>query len=149
MRQIIRSAAALESTLADVRAFVCKHGYPVEVRANGASSKTMAQLGGLFAAWIPEISQFEGESEDDIHEKLKAKFLARIYCANPIGPEQTMWVALLIHYQEIGDMAKLEEHSLLISLAWSKVGQMRQYMDAIHNHYTTLGLVLQELEKGR
>lgn len=148
MRTIIRSAAALETTLADVRTFVRKHGYPVEVRANGASSKTMAQLGGLFAAWIPEISQFEAESEDEIHEKLKAKFLARIYCANPIGPEQTMWVALLIHYQEIGDMVKLEEHSALISLAWAKIGQMRQYMDAIFNHYASVGLVLQPLEKG-
>jgi hypothetical protein len=148
MRTIIRSRIDYQKALASLDAFVVKHDYPVEIVANVASSKTMAQLGGLFAAWIPEISQFEGEGEPKVHADLKAKFLARIYIANPIGDEQNQWVELTAIYQQRGEQAKLEKHAKRISLSWARVGQMRQYMDAIHNHYASVGLVLQELEKG-
>lgn len=148
MRQIVRNALDLKRAMASVEAYVDKHDYPVEIVANVASSKTMAQLGGLFGVWITEISQFTGESEKKIHADLKDWFLARIYVSNPIGNEQKQWVELLAFYQEKGDMVKLEEHAKRISLSWAKVSQMRQYMDAIHNHFAAEGLPLQPLEKG-
>lgn len=147
MRNIIRNALDLKRALASIESFVDKHDYPVEIVVNVASSKTMAQLGGLFGVWIKEIAEFEGESTKKVHEDLKLAFLPRIYITNPIGPLQNQWVELLLIYQERGDMVKFDEQTKRISLAWAKVRQMTEYMNDIKNHYATLGLVLQPLEK--
>jgi len=149
MRQIIRSVLDLKHALADIQAYVDKHDYPVEITANCASSKTMAQLGGLFGVWIKEIAEFEGESTKKVHEDLKLAFLPRIYITCPIGSLQNQWVELLLIYQERGDMEKFTEHTKRISLAWAKVSQMTEYMNNIRDHYATLGLILQPLEKSR
>lgn len=148
MRQIIRSRHDYQKALASLDAFVTKHDYPVEIVANVASSKTMAQLGGLFGVWIKEISEFEGKSTKDVTLDLKLAFLPRIYISCPIGPLQNQWVELLLIYQDRGDMEKFIEQTKRISLAWAKVSQMTEYMNDIKNHYASVGLVLQPLEKG-
>ncbi len=106
------------------------------------SDKTIKQLGGLFANWIKYISEVEGESEDYKHKELKAKFLARIYIAEPMGDQQEQWVELLALYQMQGDQEKLLKHARRISLSWAKLPQMKQYMNAIEQHYQSMGIGL-------
>lgn len=149
MREVIRTAFDQQTVMQKVEGYICKHGYPVEIRANVASSKRMAQLGGMFGVWVKEIAEHEGISEKEIHERLKDWFLARIYVSNPIGDNQEQWVELLAHYQETGQQEKLERHSKRISLSWARVHQMSDYMDAIWRHYTAEGCYLSPLEKDR
>lgn len=149
MREIIRNAFDYKRALEKVNDYLCKHDFPIEIRASVASSKTMAQLGGTFGIWIKEISEATGESQRKIHSDLKDKFLARIYISNPIGDEQEQWVELLFQYQETGQQEKLEKHAKRISLSWAKVHQMSDYMDAIFSHYADNGIFLTPLEKNR
>lgn len=149
MRTVIRTVFDQSRAFHEVEAYIQKHGFPVELRASVASSKRMAQLGGMFGVWVKEIAEYEGESEKVVHERLKDWFLARIYISNPIGPEQEQWVELLAHYQETGQQEKLERHAKRISLSWARVHQMSDYMDAIWKHYTAEGCYLSPLEKDR
>lgn len=112
--------------------------YEVIIR-KAVKDKTMKQLGALFGLWIKEESDRMGESEDYIHRKWKAWFLARIYSIDPQTPEQESWVELLAHYQQIGDHEKLERHAKRISLSWATLPQMRDFMNAIEAHYQAEG----------
>lgn len=149
MRKVAHNLTEFVDVLEMVKDFVKVKGYPVEIRANKASSKTMEQLGGMFAVWIKEISEHTGEGERAVHARLKDQFLARIYISNPIGPDQQMWVELLYQYQVSGNMEKMEEHSKRISLAWARVHQMSDYMTAIFEDCTANGIFLSPLEKDR
>ena len=120
------------------------------VLRNATISKTLQQLGGLFGNWITYLSkEVEHESEDYIHRMLKAKFLARIYVTMPIGPEQEQWVELLYFYQTNQMQVALKKHAKRISLAWCTIDQMREYMEAVKNHYMSIQIVLPEMEKKR
>ena len=99
------------------------------------TSKTLAQLGGLFGCWIKYLSKELGESEDYLHRRLKAQFLARIYVTEPANAAQEQWVELLAIYQEKGEIDKLERHAKRISLSWANINQTREYMNAIEHHY--------------
>ena len=114
-----------------------------------ARAKTLAQLGGLFGAWIKYLSNKLGESEDYLHRMLKAKFLARIYVTDPQGPDQEQWVELLCIYQTNGETEKLNRHAKRISLSWATIDQMREYMNAIEHHYMANGMPLPILDKFR
>lgn len=115
---------------------------------NASISKTLQQLGGLFANWIKYLEKHvHNESQDHIHRMLKARFLARIYIAMPIGSEQEQWVELLYFYQQKQMQVALERHAKRISLSWATIGQMKDYMDAINNHYISEGHPLPEMEK--
>lgn len=101
--------------------------------------KSLRQLGALFGLWTKEAAQAEGKSEDEIHSEWKAKFLARIYCINPVGDAQEQWVELLAEYQEQGKLDKLMRHAARISLKWSTLEQTKAYMAAIEEHYMSIG----------
>lgn len=117
------------------------------VLRNAQVSKTLQQLGGHFGVWIKAIAEHTGEDEDYIHKMLKAKFLARIYVMMPIGDEQEQWVELLAHYQEAQMQMALKKHAKRISLSWSTIQQMSEYMEAVNNYYANNGLILPILEK--
>jgi len=112
-------------------------------------SKTLQQLGGLFGVWIKELSQELAESEDYLHRMLKAKFLARIYVTMPIGEEQEQWVELLYQYQVQQKQVALKKHAKRISLKWATIKQMKDYMEAVKNHYATEGIILPVLDRHR
>lgn len=101
--------------------------------------KTLKQLGALFGLWVKEEAQRLGDSEDYIHRKWKAQFLARIYCIEPMTDEQENWTELLAIYQEGDDREKFGRHAKRISLSWAKLPQMKQYMEAIEQHYQAEG----------
>lgn len=109
--------------------------------------KSLKQLGALFALWIKYIANENGESEDFIHRMLKARFLARIYIAEPITREQESWVELLAIYQEAGQQEKLKKHAKRISLSWAKLKQMKLYLNAIEQHYQAEGQPLPCIDK--
>ncbi len=113
------------------------------------STKTLEQLGGIFGVWIAYISDKTGESQHEIHKRLKDYFLARIYVTEPIGPIQEQWVELLANYQETGQQAKLIRHAERISLKWATLNQVSEYMEAIQNHYIYVGMPLPMLDKFR
>lgn len=110
-------------------------------------SKTLAQLGGLFGCWIKYLSAERHRSENYWHRKLKAEFLARIYCMEPIGDEQEQWVELLYVYQESQQQEKLLTHAARISLSWATIKQMTDYMNAVENHFIDEGMPLPILDK--
>ena len=97
--------------------------------------KTLKQLGALFGSWVKFLSNDLGESEDYVHRMLKARFLARIYVTDPKTPEQEAWVELLAVYQESQQQDKLTKHAKRISLKWTTLKQMKEYMRVIENHY--------------
>lgn len=103
------------------------------------ADKTLKQLGALFGLWTKEEAERMGESVDYIHRKWKAKFLARIYAIKQMTGEQESWVELLVIYQEAGDQIKLQRHARRISLSWAKLPQMKEYMQAIEQHYIASG----------
>ena len=113
------------------------------------TSKTLAQLGGLFGCWIKYLSKELGESEDYLHRKLKAQFLARIYVTDPANAAQEQWTELLAVYQGRGETDKLERHAKRISLKWANINQTREYMNAIEHHYQSSGHPLPILDKFR
>ena len=69
---------------------------------------------------------------------LKAKFLARIYVTEPKTLEQENWCELLAIYQETQQQDKLIKHAKRISLSWATLKQMKEYMNAIENHYQAI-----------
>ena len=109
--------------------------------------KTLKQLGALFGVWSRYLSNKDGESVDYVHRMLKAKFLARIYITEPKTPEQESWVELLAVYQETGQQDKLLKHAKRISLSWSTLPQMKEYMNAIVQHYQSIGEPLPIIDK--
>ena len=109
--------------------------------------KTIKQLGGLFAVWVKYLANKDGESEDYIHRMLKAKFLARIYIMEPKTPEQENWCELLAVYQETGQQDKLLKHAKRISLSWSTLPQMKEYMKVMEQHYQSIGEPLPIIDK--
>lgn len=149
MRIVARNVTELIEALGKVKSFCKRTGYPIEIKANKASSKRMAQLGGMFGVWIKEISQETGESQNDIHARLKKDFLMPVYFANPVGNDQDTWVELAAHYQTIGDQEKLVRHLKRISLVWARVTQMSDYMNAVWEECTSNGIFLSPLEKDR
>lgn len=104
--------------------------------------KTIKQLGALFGLWIKEESQRMGESEQYVHAKWKAGFLARIYFIEPKGAIQEMWVDHFVVMKEVNNTEKFEQHSRRISLSWANLEQTKQYMAAIEEHYQAEGLPL-------
>lgn len=125
---------------------------------NARESKTMQQLGGLFANWVRYVSEQTGEGEDTIHRMWKARFLARIYISEPLGEIQEMWVERLAdiqmdissaieHGRSVTGLQKsLETHAKRISLSWATLKQTKIYMDAIENEYRDAGLPLPAME---
>ena len=109
--------------------------------------KTIKQLGALFAVWVKYLANKDGESEDYIHRMLKAKFLARIYIMEPKTPEQESWVELLAIYQETGRQETLLKHAKRISLSWATLPQMKEYMNAMEQHYQSIGEPLPVIDK--
>ena len=109
--------------------------------------KTLKQLKALFGLWVTYIANKDGESVDYIHRKLKAKFLARIYITEPKTPEQENWCELLAIYQETGQQDKLLKHAKRISLSWSTLPQMKEYLNAIESHYIAIGEPLPVIDK--
>ncbi len=124
----------------------CNGDYEVLFRKVSVD-KTLKQLGGLFANWIKFIANRDGESEDYVHRMLKASFLARIYISEPLTPEQECWVELLAHYQQINEQDKLLKHAKRISMKWARLKQMKAYMDAIEQHYQSIGEPLPLMDK--
>jgi len=108
---------------------------------NAQESKSLHQLGALFAVYVKyianEINQ-DGD-EDYVHRMLKARFLARIYVENPATPEQENWIELLAVYQMNNEQEKLLKHAKRISLKWANLQQTKDYMDAIAAHYQNEG----------
>jgi len=124
--------------------FIARQAYDgtVEVVVRNASeSKTLQQLGALFAVYVKyianEINQ-DGD-EDYVHRMLKAKFLARIYVSSPQTPEQENWVELLAVYQMDNEQEKLMRHAKRISLSWATLSQTKEYMDSIAAHFLNEG----------
>lgn len=117
---------------------------------NASEGKTMRQLGGLFAVWIKEIAELYTMSEAKAHEELKNKFLARIYIRDnmetTVNDNQAQWVELLAIYQMKGEQEKLERHAKRISLSWSTMKQMKEFMDNIESHFQDIGKPLQVLD---
>lgn len=109
--------------------------------------KTLKQLGALFGLWVKYAADKYGESQDYFHRMLKARFLARIYVMGPETPEQEAWVELLAVYQESGQQGKLKKHAKRISLSWSTLPQMKEYMNAIEQHYQSIGEPLPVINK--
>lgn len=109
--------------------------------------KTLKQLGALFGLWATYIANRDGESVDYVHRMLKARFLARIYVMGPKTPEQEAWVELLAVYQEANQQDKLLKHAKRISLAWSTLPQMKEYMNSIEQHYQSIGEPLPVIDK--
>ena len=109
--------------------------------------KTLKQLGALFGLWATYIANKDGESVDYIHRKLKALFLARIYITEPKTPEQESWVELLAIYQETQQQDKLIKHAKRISLSWATLKQMKEYMNAIEQHYQSIDESLPVINK--
>ena len=109
--------------------------------------KTLKQLGAVFGVWVKFLANELAESEDYIHRMLKAKFLARIYAIDPMTKDQEQWVELLAIYQEFGATEKLQRHAKRISLSWAKLKQMKDYMNAIEQHYQAEGVPLPVIDK--
>jgi len=112
-----------------------------------SANKTLKQLGALFGNWVKYIADNYGESQDLVHRRLKAKFMARIYITEPLTPEQESWVELLAIYQMAGDQEKLLKHARRISLKWARLPQMKEYMNAIESHYQAIGEPLPIIDK--
>ena len=145
---ILVSQHVLSNVLGRVGGMPLDGSVEVVIR-NASKSKTLAQLGGLFARWIKQISAYTGEEEDYIHRKLKAMFLARVYVAEPIGEQQEQWVELLAVYQEQQDREKLTRHAKRISLSWATIVQMREYMTRICEYYSENGLELEPFRRDK
>jgi len=111
------------------------------------TGKTLAQLGGLIGRWERYISENESISLAEVHDMLKAKFLARIYITEPLNELQEMWVDLVAIYQQTGQHDKLKIHAKKISLSWSTLAQVKQMMDDIEAHYQSIGRPLPVLDK--
>jgi len=118
--------------------------------------KTLAQLGGLFGAWIDYLSNEIGESPDYFHQEWKRVFLSRIYIADHVDSEAAsypneidQWCELLLIHQESGDTEKLVKHGKRISLSWANLSQTKRYMKAIESHYQANGYPLPILDKFR
>ena len=109
--------------------------------------KTLKQLGALFGLWVTYLSNKDGESVDYIHRMLKAKFLARIYITEPKTPEQEAWTELLAIYQGTNRNKTLLKHAKRISLSWATLPQMKEYMQAIEQHYQSIGEPLPVIDK--
>ena len=109
--------------------------------------KTLKQLGALFGLWSTYLSKKDGESVDYIHRMLKAKFLARIYITDPKTPEQEAWVELLAVYQVTKRNELVLKHAKRISLSWATLPQMKEYMNAIEEHYQSIGQPLPIIDK--
>ena len=104
--------------------------------------KTLKQLGALFGLWVKEEAERMGESEDHVHKKWKAMFLARIYATNPIGDQQEQFVELMYENQSQGKLDKLMKHAERISLSWARANQMAEYLKSIEEHYIAEGMPL-------
>jgi len=131
----------IENAVAYIRGLQFNEG--IEIRIGKAErGKTLQQLGALFGVWVRYIVEQTGYTENEIHRDLKRMFLARIYAEEPRGNAQKAWVKLLMHLQEIEDWEGVRLHGDTISLAWAKVEQMRQYMDAIQQYYIGNGMPL-------
>jgi len=114
---------------------------------NKPKNKTLEQLGALFGVWVKHIVEQTGYSTSEVHENLKGMFLCRIYCQEPRQGVQQHWVDMLLHLQETNDIKGMHIHAKLISLKWSSVKQMRQYMDEIQQYYIGHGMPLPSIEK--
>ena len=148
-RQVIRFSNDKDEAISKAAGII--HGLPsghYEVTISDASkTKTLAQLGGLFGAWITYLSGELGYDVDYIHRWMKSKFLARIYATEPKNGEQSAWTELLFIYQERGEQDKLAEHAKRISLKWATVKQMKEYMNQVDNYWLEQGYPLPQLGK--
>jgi len=108
---------------------------------NAKESKTLQQLGALFAVYVKYIANEINQDGDVdyVHRMLKAKFLARIYVENSATIEQENWVDLLAIYQMNNEQDKLIKHARRISLKWANMQQTKDYLDAIAAHYQNAG----------
>ncbi len=113
---------------------------------NAHISKTMEQLGGYFGGWVTYLVEQTGYTEQEIKAILKAKCLASIYIAEPVGPLQSQWVELLFIYRENQDQ-KYHEHASRISLSWAKLTQMKQFMENVKRYCISIDFPLPELER--
>ena len=115
---------------------------------NAQTGKTLAQLGGIFGSWVKYIADEINQdgNTDYVERMLKAKFLARIYCEEPMTPEQENWVELLAVYQMANEQEKLLKHAKRISLSWATLSQTKRYMNAIEEHYQGSGHPLPVLD---
>jgi len=112
-----------------------------------AYPKTLQQLAGLFGVWEDFLAkEVHNCGLDEIHDMLKAKYLARIYVKEPMNQMQEWWVDLCALYQETGRIDKLEEHAKEISLGWATKEQVREFMDAVEAEYQSIGHPLPVLD---
>lgn len=109
--------------------------------------KTLKQLGGVFGVWVKYLAQDNDDSEAYIHDMLKAKFLGRVYSANPSNDEQHNWLDAIALHQMNGDMEKLKATADRISLSWATLQQTKDYMNAVEQHYQSIGEPLPVLDK--
>ena len=112
-------------------------------------SKTRQQLGALFGVWADYIVEQTGYTINEIHTEWKRMFLVRIYCDDPQGSMQDMFVDHLLTLQSKCDWDAMRKHAARISLAWSTVEQMKKYMDRIQQHYIAAGMPLPIPDKYR
>jgi hypothetical protein len=145
---VLSTPLARKNCMKKIEGFDLDGSVEVIIR-NARTSKTLAQLGGMFGGWISYLSDTLGESQDSLHRALKRKFLARIYVTDPQTDAQEQWVELLAYYQERGDTLKFENHVSRISLSWATIEQMNKYMNAIEQHYIAEGIPLPILDKFR
>ena len=114
---------------------------------NASEGKTLQQIRAIRGVVEREIAETYGHSIDETHDWIKDRFLARIYCTEPLDEAQEQWVELLAIYQESGDSEKLERHAKRISMKWMKLKQAKQMMDDVFAHFQSIGQPLREPDK--
>lgn len=124
----------MDRCISDIRCKTVNGEYEIII-SKVSSDKTLKQLGALFGLWVKEESNRMGESEQYVHAKWKAWFLARIYFIEQKTTEQEMWVEYFYELKKNNNVKLFEKHARRISLSWASLSQTSNYMKAIEEHY--------------
>ncbi len=154
-------AAAIETATNKLVDLDLDNCYEVVIR-NQTVGKTLRQLRGHFGHILKAVSDYTGEDVDYLHRHMKAKFLAKIYVAGPIGPLQDQWAELLAVYLASGERVregrdkrgepystKFEVQAKRISLEWVTKNQMILYVDQVLAYYQNEGVPVSAPDRNR
>lgn len=114
----------------------------LQVIIRKAKDKRSIAANNLYWAWIKELSNQTGYTEDELHSKFKRTYLPRIYMEDAQNQNQVEWTALFDIIKEDGTPLMIERALDTVSSTWLTVQQFTEYLHLIEAFCQSKSLML-------
>jgi hypothetical protein len=119
------------------------HDGSMQVAFRKAKDKrSIAQNALYWGAWLPELKQQTGYTEDELHDRFKKTYMLRIYLADQQNEKQEKWVELYDVIKREGTLDMVNRAVDTLSTTWATVEQFTEYLNRIETFCQSKGFRL-------